>query len=643
MVASLDVLLGVVPGAAGVGHEHGHGKTGDGHAAQQTHNARGPQDQTGGQGDQDRQQGGSHHLVEGALGAQSHALGILGIGLVVHDARDLAELAADLHHDGLGGLLHGAHGESGEHEGQHGADKQSDQNGGTGEGEVQSLWGLGLHDVNIGHQQGQRGQGGGADGEALAGGGGGVAQGVQRVGALPDFLGKAAHLGNAAGVVGHGAVSVGSQSDAQGGEHAHAGDADAVQTLAEVRSAAGGEEADDDSGADDQDGSHGGLEAQGDAADDDGGGTGLGGRGQLLGGLIVVGGVVLGEVADGGAADQAAEDGHVDTPAVVGGAEDESAEGSGQDRAQDSGGVSAGAQALEQAQLGGVFLGLHQEGADQGADDAADGQSQRQEHAGPAVAGHRGQSEGGENGAHIALVQVSAHTGHVAHVVAHVVGDGGGVAGVILGDAGFDLSHEVGAHVGGLGVDTAAHTGEQRHEGGAHAVHDHDVGDDFGIGDAAQVLQAEEPQRDVQNAQTHHGEAHDGTGGEGHVQTSVQALMRGVGRAGVGVGGDLHADQAGQHGPDAAGEEREGRDPGEHLSAGGEGYDDQNDEYDSEYLGDRSVLALQVSVGTLTDGSGDLHHLLVTLRVLHDFVTLQQGEDERHRRTDKADPEEVFQ
>ena len=40
---------------------------------------------------------------------------------------------------------------------------------------------------------------------------------------------RPAHLGDAAGVVGHGAVGVGGQGDAQGGQHAHGGDADAVE------------------------------------------------------------------------------------------------------------------------------------------------------------------------------------------------------------------------------------------------------------------------------------------------------------------------------------------------------------------------------------------------------------------------------
>ena len=45
----------------------------------------------------------------------------------------------------------------------------------------------------------------------------------------------------------------------------------------------------------------------------------------------------------------------------------------------------------------------------------------------------------------VGLEQVGGHAGAVADVVAHVVGDGGGVAGVVLGDARLDLADQVGA------------------------------------------------------------------------------------------------------------------------------------------------------------------------------------------------------
>ena len=70
------------------------------------------------------------------------------------------------------------------------------------------------------------------------------------------------------------------------------------------------------------------------------------------------------------------------------------------------------------------------------------------------------------------LEQVRAAAGAVADVVANQVRDDGRVARVVLGDAGFDLADQVGADVGGLGVDAAAELGEQRHERGAEAEAD---------------------------------------------------------------------------------------------------------------------------------------------------------------------------
>ena len=59
--------------------------------------------------------------------------------------------------------------------------------------------------------------------------------------------------------------------------------------------------------------------------------------------------------------------------------------------------------------------------------------------------------------------------GAVADVVADVVGDGGGVARVVLGDALLDLADQVGADVGRLGEDAAADPHEHREQGGAEA------------------------------------------------------------------------------------------------------------------------------------------------------------------------------
>ena len=87
------------------------------------------------------------------------------------------------------------------------------------------------------------------------------------------------------------------------------------------------------------------------------------------------------------------------------------------------------------------------------------------------------QSGRGQDRTAVGFVKVGAHAGHVAHVVAHVVGDCGRVALVVFGNAGFDFTDQVGADVGGLGEDAAAHAGEQRLAAGTHAEAEHGHGD----------------------------------------------------------------------------------------------------------------------------------------------------------------------
>ena len=77
-----------------------------------------------------------------------------------------------------------------------------------------------------------------------------------------------------------------------------------------------------------------------------------------------------------------------------------------------------------------------------------------------------------DGGDDVGLEEVGGHAGAVTDVVTDVVGDDGRVAGVVLGDAGLDLADEVGAHVGGLGEDAAAETGEDRDERATEAETD---------------------------------------------------------------------------------------------------------------------------------------------------------------------------
>ena len=115
-----------------------------------------------------------------------------------------------------------------------------------------------------------------------------------------------------------------------------------------------------------------------------------------------------------------------------------------------------------------------------------------------------------------------------------------------------------------------------------------------------------EPDGHVQQAQANHGEAHDGAGGEGHVQAPVQTLMGGVGGTGVGGGSDLHAHKTGQTGIDTAGEEGEGDKPIIQHTQPGQNQQNHED-YDKD-LRDGGILTLKVSVSAFTNRSSQLLH-----------------------------------
>ena len=119
------------------------------------------------------------------------------------------------------------------------------------------------------------------------------------------------------------------------------------------------------------------------------------------------------------------------------------------------------------------------------------------------------------------------------------------------------------------------------------------------------VVEDDEPHADVQKAQAHHCEAHDRAGGERHVEALVQALVGGVGSAGVGAGGDFHAHEAGQSGVEPAGDEGEGHEGGDELH---HRQYRQNDDHDDEELDDGGVLALEIGVRALADGGSNLFH-----------------------------------
>ncbi len=326
--------------------------------------------------------------------------------------------------------------------------------------------------------------------------------------------------------------------------------------------------------------------------------------------LVVLRRVVFGDLADHPAGDQAGDDREEDAhvPAMERLLEQHQDEERG-DQGQEGAGVDAAGQRLQQDLLRGLLAGAHQEDAQDRKDHADAGDDHGRQDAAQAVAGGHAQDRGGEDGAGVGFVQVGAHAGHVADVVADVVGDGGRVARVVLGDAGFDLADQVGADVGRLGEDAAADAGEQGLGRSAHAEGQHGGGDDGELADAFrdEMAQDDEPQRDVQQGQADDHQAHDGAGAEGDLQPLVQGVLGAGGGAVGGESGRAHAQEAGQAGEEAAGDEGE-RHPGvlrmQHERHEGKENEDQEEDERHD-----PVLPLEVDHGPFLHVAGDALHV----------------------------------
>ena len=290
------------------------------------------------------------------------------------------------------------------------------------------------------------------------------------------------------------------------------------------------------------------------------------------------------------------------------------------DSDHDCGEISATGQSAQQLLLRSAFLGADEESTNDGADNANRSQDHGQSHCLDVVHCSNTQSHSRNHGANIGLVQVSAHTGNVTDVVAHIVGDNSGVTGVILGDASLDLTNQVSADVSSLGEDTAANTGKQSHGGSAHTEGHHSACDILGR-QLKDKLQQTVPDSDIQQAQANNGKAHNATSGESNTQAAVQAVTASISGSGIGSGSDLHADKAGQTGEETAGQECKRNKGSQHLQ---KSHDAQNNEHNCEENTNDLILATQVGVSTLPNGGRDLDHLVSTLREREDLASHQQ-------------------
>ncbi|VEU41902.1 unnamed protein product [Pseudo-nitzschia multistriata] len=81
--------------------------------------------------------------------------------------------------------------------------------------------------------------------------------------------------------------------------------------------------------------------------------------------------------------------------------------------------------------------------------------------------------------------QIGSHTSDISDVVTNIIGNGGGVARIVLGDSVNNLSNQIGTNVGGLGVDSSSNTPEHGNDGSSQSVSGERFGEQdpfFGIG-----------------------------------------------------------------------------------------------------------------------------------------------------------------
>ena len=264
----------------------------------------------------------------------------------------------------------------------------------------------------------------------------------------------------------------------------------------------------------------------------------------------------------------------------------------------------------------GTVLAADEEGCDNGCKNTAGSNYHGEDNC---LVGNE-QTEGhcGDDSTDIALKEVCAHTCNVAYVVADVIGDNSGVAGVIFGDACLDLADEVGADVSSLGVDTAADTGKERNGGST----EREAEEDFGVlGDDVENACAEKTETD--DAHTH-----DGAAGEGDGESLVHSVLSGVCGTDVSLGGNVHADVACENGKHRTADEAAGGDPVAETETDSNEKDYNKDDKDL-------VLGEQEGTGAITDTAGNFLHAVVAcvlLAYIDDLVDSEKQSEDRHNR-----------
>ncbi len=153
----------------------------------------------------------------------------------------------------------------------------------------------------------------------------------------------------------------------------------------------------------------------------------------------------------------------------------------------------------------------------------------------------------GDDRAYVRFKEVCAHARNVSYIVAYVVGNDGGVARVIFGDASFYFAYQVGTDVSSFSINASAHAREQGNRAGAQGEAVNHAHQNAKVGHTTNGAKRHVQRADAKEPQPYHRHAHDGTAGESDRQSLVSAKARRSCRAHVSARSHGHANKASQH------------------------------------------------------------------------------------------------
>lgn len=659
----LDVLLGVIPSTTSVGGRDGHLDGGRDGASKKTSNGGGTKENTGDERGAHDKNTREDHLAEGGVGGDLNAASVVGravAGLTGEETRDGVELTLDLLDHLVGGDTDGLHGHGSEPVRDESTDKESSKND-RGEdrdvrlGETRAL--------GEGTKEGKTNEAGTANGKALSDSSGGVTSSVKSISDVTDLLRETSHLGNATSVITDRSVDINSEASGESAEHTEGSKRNAEHVEegeGEVHHEC--EEEDRDDGT---------LVSKGKTVDDVGGSTGLTGLGNLASGLVRVAGVELSDETDEASGPETSPDAGagvepvtlevatVDTVNVEVGGEGKVGDG------EDSHGSEKGGDTdLDLEDLLDVRLLAHggEVGGNEGGQEAheeTDGGDHDGEHdSSPAASaearGGGGDDKGSAGSLSKGAEEIRAHTGNIANVVTDVVSNGGGVTGVVLGDAAHDLAGKIGTNISSLGVDTTTDTAEESNGAATETEAGNTLEESLVSGLVIKVVDlvvSHDEHVENNKAETAESKAHNTTSAEGSVEGSspgVSGVHSHDGGAGVTENGDLHAEVSAGNRGESTDDEGEGSEgtllplPGI-TNVGGEDEHKGTEHYDKDKAD--LVLSKEEAVSTLADSVVDLEHAgrgvaigkqaegvvrragVIELNICHD-AELQVGKDD---------------